>query len=197
MPRIPFIRAREIMGKNFLEISDAAKYLGIYPSPTEEDSLPHWITERLLKQCRESHILVIKPPCSIFRLQNNPTSCRLFSREEQVWSQESRGTLHHQGRPTIELIRKALVAGSEGNYWPMSMYSKEQPASIGMLVYVMVLQYLKQGEILLQNNYAYSSTLDRNNRRFYAGTAHNGIVVCSCTTNLRSYHMGVSGSRKH
>lgn len=65
-PTVRMHRAAQIMGRNFIGISEAKKYFGAYPSENELENLFEvpW-SASTLEQCKDTHILVVVFPISI------------------------------------------------------------------------------------------------------------------------------------
>ena len=137
-----WLRAREIMGKNFFGVDEAFKYFDINPSVRQLADLAEIrFSEAELEACKDTHILVATFPLSILDLRTRVRR-DLFWGHEDAW---------YNGMPF------ARMRGVTGWFrFPKTMLSERRignwlPTAV---VYTIIGHFLATGERLYEHSYA-------------------------------------------
>ena len=187
------IRAREIMGKNFLGIEEAIRH---YSAAYTEEQLAalaeirdedgNIITEAELEECKNTHLLVAGFPMTIVDIRKKAPS----KKPEKAFSSYKNARYNTQAFATEEmvglcwhLIRKTAAGGS------FSKIYQNQTALLGPkdyvpracdLVYAVILYFMVTGERLFANGYVRTATLDSVGLRVSVGFFGAGGLYVYC-----------------
>ena len=202
LPENPqWIRAREIMGKNFFGVEEAVRHFGVSLTDQQLTDLSEILfPEEVLKELKDTHILVAVLPLSILEIRNKMDR-GLFCNEENVWH-DHEPFIKERGEASWQLIRTTPVDNSTSKYWD------GQQALIGecdevptcrVMVYTIIGHYLVTGEHLFKGVHVRTSSVDSRGDcagvgRFSFGS--KGLGIHHCFHNARSVGLGVSSARK-
>jgi len=174
-PDDKYKRAREIMGKNFFGIQEAIKYFGVSPTLPQLAALSEIpFSETVLKELKDTHILVAIFPISIFEIRNKAKR-ELFERYDESRYQDNFDDLsfaEERGEVNWQLIRKTPVPGSTSKTWEeqLSLLGKDDEVPTAQtLVYTIIGHYLATGERPIMN--VVTST------KMFRTSARDNIVV--------------------
>ncbi|MDE2019867.1 MAG: hypothetical protein KGJ13_05995 [Patescibacteria group bacterium] len=204
------IRAREIMGKNFLGIEEAIRHYGA--AYTEEqlaalaeirDEDGHIITEAELEECKNTHLLVAGFPMTILDIRKKAPSKKpkkaFYSYKDAWYNTQAFATDELVGL-CWHLIRKTAVDDSFSkayqNQTPLLGANDYVPRACN-LVYAVMLYFMVTGERLFANCYVRTVTLDSDGYRVDVGNFDaDGLDVSSLWGGNPVGSFGLSSARK-
>ncbi len=163
--------ARDIMGPNFLGISEAVKHFKIDPTAEQFEALDKIpLSDENLRKFRNTHILVADFGLSIYEIRKLVDKT-LFPHEDIIFNSEK--FAKEKSKPQWRLICKDLVPNSTSIKWPgnqdkLPLDSAEEN-SARALVYIIILNYLATGEYMLERVYARTGTLISNGCTVFLG----------------------------
>jgi putative methanogenesis marker protein 6 len=172
--------AREIMGKNFFGLEEAVKYFGINPTPQQLTALSKIpFSEAMLKQSKDTHILVAVLPLSILEIRDK-VDRKLFYNHETAWYNEQPFAKAHD-EVSWRLVRKVPVKDSIPKDYQeqQALFSKDDEAPTAqVVVYTIIGQFLNTGEWIIKQKYAYTSSIDsRGNCVYVTDVGLNGLGI--------------------
>lgn len=162
-------RARKIMGQNFFGIEEAIKHFGIKPSKAQIAALSKIpFTKKVLKFCKDTHILVAVFPKSILDIRDEYGG--KFHPRENFWYNEE-FFAKDRGEIGWYLVCKTPVAdsGFTGDEVQLLRTQSEKTPSAQILAYTIIGHYRNIGELLFDEVSVHTSSLARR------GTCHVGI----------------------
>ena len=141
--------AREIMGKNFFGVLDAARYFGVMPAERHFEpfsKIP--FSEATLRECKNSHILIAVFPLSILDIRDKTQGQNLFF--EINWT---------------ENYKEAFARNKSGFCWQLiqktpqlrPFMENEEVPSVRVIVYTILGYYLATGKHLFEDSYVAGS----------------------------------------
>jgi hypothetical protein len=155
-------RAREIMGKNFFGIEEAIKHFGINPTHQQLATLSEIpFSEALLKQSKDTYILVAVFPLSILEIRDK-VERKFFYNHEDAWHNKQLFAKEH-GEVGWQLVRKTPVDNSTLKNWQeqQALFGKDDEVPTArVMVYTIIGYRLATGERLVERKYARTSTVD-------------------------------------
>lgn len=192
-----WLRAREIMGRNFFGVEEAVKHFGVNPSRQQLVSLSEIpFSEAVLEESKDTHVLVAVFPLSILEIRGKVDS-KLFY--DQSWYNKE-PFAKDRGEVTWQLVRKTPVDDSTSKNW------QEQQALIGkddevptaqVMVYAIIGHHLATGERLFEKFYVRTSSVYSDGNRVDVGYfGAEGLDVDDLWGDRRGGYLGVSSARK-
>lgn len=145
--------ARKIMGRNYFGIEEAIKFLRVNPSKEQIDLLSNVpFSEKKLKECKETHLLVAVFPLSFKEIFQRPGTRIMYNNSEPVLENLD----HWYSKPLFGwyLVSKNGVDGSEYKDWDQQQLilgKDECVPSVWLVFYSVLSHYLATDEILLKN----------------------------------------------
>ena len=188
--------AREIMGKNYLGIEEAVTHFGVKPKRGELSTLAEILfTEAILRECKDTHILV-----AVFPLSINETRKQYSSSFYNTNWFVKESFAKERGEVGWHLIRKSEVPNSTSKTWQEQqalLGNNEETPSARVMVYTIVGHYRNTGEKLFGNICVRCSDLVLNGYRVFVGYFDAyGLIVSVYWDDDRGSVIGVSTSRK-
>lgn len=191
--------AREIMRKNFFGIEEAVKHFGVNPTSQQLAALSEIpFSEAVLEKSKNTHILVAIFPLSILDIREK-VERKLFYNHEGAWYNEQPFAKEH-GEVCWQLVRKTPI----GNLIPKD--GQVQQALFGMndevptaraMVYTIIGYILTTGERLLEQKYAYTSSVDSSGNRVYVSDVGlDGLGISDYWDAVRYDNEDLSSPRK-
>ena len=192
-------KAREIMGGNFLGLSEVATHFNFVPSGSVLEALAEVpFSEEVLKACRETHVLVAVTSLSILEIRSR-VSRKLFSSHEDAWYNNQQFA-QSTGITGWRLVRKEVVLGSTSKDWGQQqelLSDNEEIPSARVMVHAIMLLYLARGERMLESGYTRTSSVDSGDCHVNLGDfGKDGLGINYFWNNLHPYYLGLSSSRK-
>lgn len=151
-------RAKEIMGRNMLEVKEVVECLGLNPDNNQLLALGQVpFSEDILEKCKNTHILVPIFPLSI---KNIMDLTRQTFHERTLWHEHYMFE-EETGFPEWQLICKTLAPKSLNQTWKKQLAhlgKKEEVPSAIVMVSALISYYLITGERLFENAIGRTST---------------------------------------
>jgi len=144
-------RAREVMGKNFFGVEEAIKHFGINPTHQQIEVLSEIpFSEAVLRQLKNTHILVAVFPLSILEIRGKVEQELFNSKWDDLYNQSF---AEERSEVAWQLICKTPVGNSEFKIWQeqqeLIVEGNEVP-SAHVMVYAIIGHCLANGERLFQ-----------------------------------------------
>lgn len=192
-----WLRAREIMGKNFFGVEEAIRHFGVNPTRQQLAALSEIpFSDAVLEQAKDTHVLVAVFPLSILEIRDKADS-KLFY--DQDWYNKESFAKEH-GEVTWQLVRKTPVGNSTSKNWQkqQALIAKDDEVpSAQVMVYTIIGHFLATGERLFENVYVRTLSVGSGGYRVYVGYFDaKGLYVCSNWDDYRHDDLGVSSARK-
>jgi len=192
-------RAREIMGKNYFGIEEAAKYFGVQPTSAERSALANIpFSRKTLESCRDTYILVAVFPLSVNDVHYKAPTVIFFD-ASSLWAADRFATYKGDG-VSWQLIRKTPVPNSFGKTYQeqQALLSKnEEVPTARVLVYAIIGHYLATGERLFNRGFVRSSDVGLDGHWVYVGDFVAGGLHDHNDWDYNRYdYLGVSSARK-
>jgi len=193
-----WLRAREIMGRNFFGVEEAIKHFGVNPIHPQLASLAEIpFSEAVLEELKYSHILVaVFPLLSILEIRGKVDS-KLFC--YQSWYNKE-PFAKEQGEVSWQLVRKTPVPDSISKNWQeqQSLLGKDdEMPTAQVMVYTIIGHYLETGERLFERIYVRTSSVDYDGSRVFVGSfGLGGLSVYRCRDDHHYGDLGISSARK-
>jgi len=171
----PWLRASEIMGRNFFGVGENIQYFNFLPSERDIDALSEirtprgrLISEKQLIECRDTHILVAMFKVSILniRFQLAP---ELFS--DQEWY-EGQSFAKECGAVGWQLVRKTPVDGSLSRCWDEQqrlLNENEEIPSAQVVTYTTIGHFKVTGDHLFGRTCIRCPDLSSKNHHVFVG----------------------------
>jgi hypothetical protein len=194
-----WLRARNIMGKNFFGIEEAIKFFGVKPSKKDLVHLAEipW-SEEVLTSCKNTHVLVAVFQLSILDIRGKVDKSIFYSHKDAWYNNQK--FAKDKGVVGWKLVRKEPIANSTNKTWndQQALLSKdEETPKAQVMVYTIVGHFLATGERLFENVYVRCSDIDSDGLRVRVGDfASRGLRVRFCSDDDRDGHLGLSSARK-
>lgn len=188
-------QAREIMG-SFFGIEEAIKHFGVNPSKPQLSALAEIpFSEGILKECKDTHILVAVFPLSILNIQGKAN--KLFYNKD--WCNKQ-SFAEDRGETEWRLVRKTPVDYSTGKSWgeqrSLLPENEEMPTS-RIMVYTIIGHFLVTGEQLFRHAYVRCSDLASDGRHVcVGGFDSDGLYFNYRWDNGRDDYVGLASARK-
>lgn len=194
-----WIRAREIMGKNFFGVEEAIKYFGVNPTKQQLAYLAEIpFTEEVLRACKDTHVLVAVFTMSILDIRGK-VERKLFYSHDNAWYNKE-AFAKNKGEVGWQLVRKAPIADSTNKTWNEQqalLENVEETPKAQVIVYTTIGHFLATGERLFENVYIRCSDLDSGGHRVDVGCFDaDSLSVGSWSDDTRDGDLGVSAARK-
>lgn len=148
-------KAREIMGRNFFGIEEAQRHFGVILSKWQIAYMADVpFSEEVLKECKDTHLLVAYAPMSIVAVRTKTAGVKLPLRHRMFYQQS-----WYDGSPVGNYagILGWFLVGKTAR--PNSRKS-DKTHEANVIVYTVVGHYLDTGERLFEKSYVHTSTLD-------------------------------------
>lgn len=189
-------RAREITGSNFFGVEEAIKHFGVNPSKSQLAALAEIpFSEGMLKECKNTHILVAVFPLSILDIRGKNTE--LFYNQDWYNKQSF---AKDRGETEWRLVRKSPVDNSTNKNWSeqqLLLSDKEETPKARVMTYGVIGHFLATGERLFEHVYVRCSDLDSVGFHVYVGVfASDGLYVDDCWDDFRGDYIGLASARK-
>lgn len=191
--------AREIMGENFFGFEDAIEHFKI--SPTDQQlavlsEIP--FSEPVLKELKDTHILIAVFPLSILEIRNRIERKLFFSHEDSWYNNQD--FAKEQEEIGWQLICKTAVDNSFSKNWQEQqalLTENEKVPTAQSMVYAIIGHYLATGEQLFENTYVRTDSLASDGGRVDVGYFDSGgLYISSYWDSSRSGSLGLASSRK-
>lgn len=191
-------RARAIMGKNFFGVEKAIKHFGIKPNRKRLSTLAEIpFSEAVLKELKDTHILVAVFPHSINEMRRHACNGGLFS---DIFGREKEFFAKDRGEISWQLVRKTPVDNSTMKNWP------EQQALLGtedtvptaqVMVYAIISYFIATGERLFEQTYIRTSSTTAGCSQVNVGCFNSRGLTVDCSWNGHCNEiLGVASARK-
>ncbi len=196
-----WLRAREIMGKNFFGIEEAMQHFGINPSHQQLLALSNIpFSEAMLQTCKNTHVLMAVFPLSILEICNKVEQ-KLFYHHEGVWYNEE-SFAKKRSKANWQLVCKTSVPDSISKNWQQqqALISKDNEVPTArVMFYTIIGHYLATSERLFE--YIYVRTLSLTSKTSSGGHVIVGDFDSCLTVGSRqdvfsSGDLGLSSARK-
>lgn len=197
------IRARQIMGRNFLGVEEAVRHLKVNPSEADLQALAEVpFSEEVLTSCKNTHVLVADFGLSICDVRSR-VKRQLFYRHEDAWY-NGEEFAKKTSKPCWRLLAKTAVPASFIKTFAdqQALLNKdEEVPEARVVVYTIILYYLATGERLFDSCYVRCSDTSSDGNRvnvgyfdsdgllvndYWGGDADDGVGLASarkpCTT---------------
>lgn len=191
--------AHEIMGKNFFGIEEAIRHFGVKPTRAQLSALAEIpFTEAELRECKDTHILVVVFPMSIIEIRGKVERKLFYSHEDAWYNKEA--FAKDYGEAAWHLVRKTPVPNSTGKTWNEQqalLSDKEETPKARVMVYTIIGHFLATGERLFEHVYVRCSDVDSLGNRVYVGLFFSsGLYVDSFWVDSRIDFIGMASARK-
>jgi hypothetical protein len=191
-------KAQRIMGKNFFGIEDAIEHFGIKPTEEQVENLskiPY--SKKVLKDCRDTHVLVAILPISMLEIREKVGS-KLFY-EHDCYNNEEDFT-KEKGKAEWKLIRKGPVPKSTSKKWEkqLSFIRKgEEVLTAQAMTYTIIGHYLKTGKRLFKDVYVRTSSGNSNGSHICIGNfGTSGFKIRNIWDFCHKSDIGIGVARK-
>lgn len=194
-----WLRAREIMGKNFFGVEEAIKHFGVNPTKQQLAYLAEIpFTEEVLRACKDTHVLVAVFTMSILDIRGK-VERKLFYSHDNAWYNKE-AFAKNKGEVGWQLVRKTPIADSTNKTWNEQqalLENVEETPKAQVMVYTTIGHFLATGERLFENVYIRCSDfiLDL----YYphvGGFGAEGLGLGSWDAVRRDGNIGLSAARK-
>lgn len=197
------IRAREIMGKNYLGIEEAVRHFGAAYTEEQLTTLAEIpFSEAVLEECKDTHILVAGFPMSILDVRAKAPSKKpkTFYSYKDAWYNNQAFAKDEKVEVRWYLIRKEMVANSTSKNFDeqkaLLSGCDEVPRACD-LVYAVVLYFMATGERLFPNLYVRTASVSSGGDRVLVGYFDSdGLGVYLIWDDFRSGFLGLASARK-
>lgn len=192
--------ARTIMGGNMFGIEEAIKHFGITPSATQLLMLSQVpFSAKVLKACKDTHILVAVFPLSILDLRRKVDPALFYSKDGDGWYQKQ-AFAKSEGKIGWKLIRKTPVDDSIEKNWDeqQALLGKdEMTPSAQVMTYAIIGHFLATEERLFESIYVRTSDVDSDGSRVLLGEFDaTGLFVDNDWDSFRYGNLGLAGAWK-
>lgn len=180
-------------------VEEAIQHFGIKPTTEQLVTLATIpFSENVLKECKDTHILVAAFPLSILDIREK-VERSLFYLCEDAWYNDERFA-HDKGEVGWHLVRKTILPKSTDKKYPdqqkLLADTEETPAA-RIMVYTIIGHYLATGERLLKRVYARCSDLDSDGYCLLVGRfGADGLYLLYYPDDGRNTCLGLASSRK-
>ncbi len=202
-----WLKAREIMGKNFFAVEEAIRHFGVKPSKQQLDTLAEirtpkgrLISEGEMYECKDTHVLVAVFPLSILEIRGiakKQSDRTLFY--SQDWY-DKQAFAKDKGEVGWVLVRKEPIVNSTSKTWNEQqalLDTNEETPKAQVVVYTMVGHFLNTGERLFEKIYVRCVDLDSDCRRVCVGDFDAmGLYVGRWSGGVCDGFFGLSAARK-
>jgi hypothetical protein len=190
--------AREIMGKNFFGVGEAIKHFGVNPSRRQLANLLEVpFTEEVLRQCKDTHVLVAVFRLPIIGVRDKVQDKGLFYKQD--WY-DKEAFASDGGEISWQLVRKTPVDNSTKKNWDeqQALLDKEdETPTAPVMVYTIIGHFLATGERLFERIYVRTSSVYSGGNRVCVGYFDaEGLRVGSDWDDDRNDDLGVASARK-
>jgi hypothetical protein len=198
-----WLRAREIMGKNFLGVEEVMTHYKVMPTVEQLDALAEIpFSETELEECKDTHLLVAGFPMTILDVRAKAPSKKpktFYSYKDAWYNTQAFATDEKVGLRWY-LIRKTAVDSSFSKLFDNQkrlLGPKDEVPRACELVYAVVLYFMATGERLFSNTYVRTITLDADGYRVNVGYfVSGGLYVCRRWDAYPYGYVGLSSARK-
>jgi len=192
-----WLRAREIMGKNFFGVEEAIEHFGVNPTRQQLAVLSEVpFSEAVLEETKNTHVLVAVFPLSILEIRGKVDSGLFY---DQSWYNKELFAKEH-GEVCWQLVRKTPVDGSISKNWSEQqalITEDDEVPSARVMTYIIIGHYLATGERLFEHVYVRTSSVDSDGSRVSVGSFElTGLDVNDYWDDYRYDGLGVASSRK-
>lgn len=147
-----WLRAREIMGKNFFGVEEAIKHFGVNPTCEQLTVLSEIpFSKVVLEQCKDTHVLVAVFPLSIIEIRGK-VERELFCSHEDAWY-NNQSFAKERGEVAWQMISKTPMDNSTSKNWQeqQALIAKDDEVpSAQVMVYTIIGHFLSAGERLFE-----------------------------------------------
>lgn len=174
------IAAREIMGGNYLSISDAISCLKLNPTQAQIATLAKSIpfTKQELYEHRDTHVLTAVFPISILEIKKRFSGdWRLFTNE---LSYDKEAFANIKGKAEWQLVCKEPAKNSMSKKWreqKMFLANDQEIPDARVIVYVTVGYFLATGERFLDNVSVRCSSVYLDGHRVLIRNSSDGLSI--------------------
>ncbi len=192
-----WLRAREIMGKNFFGVEEAVKHFGVNPTRPQLAALSEIpFSEAVLEESKNTHVLVAVFPLSIFEIHGKVDSKLFYDQSRYNKDFFAR----NRGEAAWHLVCKTPVPNSISEAWGEQqtlLVPNEETPTVRVMVYTIIGHFLATWERLFKNIYVRCSDVDSVGDRVYVGNFDSsGLGVYSYWDDSRFDDIGLASARK-
>lgn len=204
-PSVSQAKACEIMGKNFFGIEEAQKHFGVAFSKRQLAYMAEIpFPEEVLRECKDTHILVAYAPMAIVAVRAKTASVKLPAKHRMFYQQDwydNNEVGNGAGALEWHLVRKTSVPDSKSKTWQEQqdlLDSKiDETPEANVMVYTIIGYFLNTGERLFEKEYVRTRTLGSGGVRVDVGSfGSGGLLVDYYWDDLRLDSLGLSAARK-
>jgi hypothetical protein len=197
------IRAREIMGRNFLGVEEAMRHYGEQFTEEQLAALAEVpFSEAVLEECKNTHVLVAGFPISILDIRAkapNKKPKTFYSYKDARYNNQAFAT-NEKVNVRWYLVRKEAVADSTYKTYDKQkalLSEHEEVPRACELVYAVVLYFLAADERLFPNIYVRCSDVSSGGDRVYVGYFDSDGLRVGYWGDYHHYdYIGLAASRK-
>ena len=195
---IEFAAKSMVMGRNFISCEEVEKHSGVKFSDDDLSVLFEGIpsTPKVLKECKDTHILVPMPALSIMEIRALVPAGTFW---DSNWYNDEAFANGEKCRPGWHLIRKTAVPDSTGKCYDEQVAllgSEEEVPPACELVYAAVISKLVRDDKLFSRGWVRSSSLSSAGCRVHVSFCGDGLVIDDWCDVARYDDLGVASSRK-
>ncbi len=200
-PSIELRLAEMIMGSNYVGPETASQYFGAKFAKKETALISRIpFSEPTLKECKDSHILVLVPKISILDIRDKVERDLFYSHEDAWFNKNEEEFAKEKGEVVWQLIRKEPVPNSTSKNWEgqkARLLKDEEVPNARVMVYTIISHYKRTGERLFETIYVRTSSLASDGHRVAVGAfASWGLNVGNYWNDYRIDILGLSAARK-
>lgn len=197
------MRAREIMGSNFLTVDDVERHFRVRFTAeqlAELGDIP-W-SEEVLEECKDTHVLFPGFPLTILEVRKRAKKkgVKLFYSDRDTWYNDQKFAREEKVGLRWHLIRKDIVENSTNKSYDeqLALLSEnEEAAQAAAVVYMIILYFLVTGIRLFERIYARCQDVTSSGGRVCVGSFdRGGLHVYSDWGDGRDVIIGLASSRK-
>ncbi|MDP1889863.1 MAG: hypothetical protein Q8K55_03145, partial [Gemmatimonadaceae bacterium] len=175
-----WLRAREIMGRNYFGVEEAIRHFGVNSSKQQFAALSEVpFTEEALEECKNTHVLVAVFPLSILEIRGKVPGNQRLLYNQDWYNKES--FAKDRGETEWHLVRKTPVPNSTSKTWneQQALLAKnDETPTARVMVYAIVGHFLATGERLFERIYVRCSNVVSNGHRILVGDFDShGLLV--------------------
>ena len=151
-----WLRAREIMGRNFFGIEEAVKHYGVKPTKEDLAALEHLpFSEETLEACKDTHVLIAVFSLSIFDIRRKAK--KHF--HQQNWYNNEKFT-KDRGTVSWHLVKKTPVEDSRSKTFEeqkLLLGHNDEVPTARVMTHTVIGHVLSTGECLFEKCYVRTS----------------------------------------
>lgn len=191
--------ARRLMGANFLGVPEVVKHFGVIPTAKLLDLQYVPFSERTLRDCARTHILIADVGLSLLEVRQAVSHLGLFWKSRTF--NEAAEFANRTEMARWRLIRKTPVVDSIGEVWSKQRSlvntDLDEIPSARRITYAVILHFLVTGERLLEKVFVRTGDALPRGRHIEVGRFDSqGLYVCGGQNQSHSGDAGIASERK-